>query len=179
MRLPVLVVEDNRETLFIYEKYLKGSGFQVVPARSIRAARRLLKEARPVAIVLDILLEGESTWELIAELKRQPQTRGMPLWVVTMVDNQHKARALGADDFCVKPVDRAWLLDKLQAVVAPAGREKVLVIDDDEVSRYLLRGLLADTRFCVAGGVGRGRRAASWRRGSGRGPSSWTSTCPA
>ena len=41
-RLPVLVVEDNRETLFIYEKYLKGTGFQVIPARSARAARRLL-----------------------------------------------------------------------------------------------------------------------------------------
>ncbi len=138
--LPVLVVEDNRETLFIYEKYLKGSGFQVVPARSVRAARRVLKELRPVAVVLDILLEGESTWELIADLKRQPQTRDLPLWVVTMVDNQHKARALGADDFCVKPVDRAWLLDKLQEVVRPGEREKVLVIDDDEVARYLLRG---------------------------------------
>ena len=60
-----------------------------------------------MAVVLDILLEGESTWELIAELKRQPQTRDVPVWVVTMVDNQHKARALGADDFCTKPVDRA------------------------------------------------------------------------
>ena len=148
-RLPVLVVEDNRETLFIYEKFLKGSGFQVVPTRSVRAARRVLQELRPVAVVLDILLEGESTWELIADLKRQPQTRDLPLWVVTMVDNQHKARALGADDFCVKPVDRAWLLDKLQAVVLPGRREKVLVIDDDEVSRYLLKGLLADTRFDV------------------------------
>ena len=148
-RLPVLVVEDNRETLFIYEKYLKGSGFQVIPARSVRAARRLLKEVRPVAVVLDMLLEGESTWELIADLKRQPQTRDIPVWVVTMVDNQHKARALGADDFCVKPVDRAWLLDKLHDVARPAEREKVLIVDDDEVSRYLLRGLLADTRFAV------------------------------
>jgi signal transduction histidine kinase/CheY-like chemotaxis protein len=146
-RLPVLVVEDNRETLFIYEKYLKGTGFQVIPARSVRGARRLLQEIRPIAVVLDILLEGESTWELIGELKRAETTRALPVWVVTMVDNQHKARALGADDFCIKPVERSWLLDRLQRVARSATRDRVLIIDDDEVSRYLLKGLLADTRF--------------------------------
>jgi signal transduction histidine kinase/CheY-like chemotaxis protein len=148
-RHQVLVVEDNRETLFIYEKYLKGSGFQVLPARTLGAARRLIKEARPVAVVVDILLEGENTWELIGELKRQPQTRRLPVWVVTMVDNRHKALALGADDFCVKPVERSWLLGRLQSAAARDAADKVLVIDDDEVARYILRGLLADTRFTV------------------------------
>ena len=149
-RLPVLVVEDNRETLFIYEKYLKGSGFQVIPARSVRAARRVLKELRPVAVVLDISAGGGE--HLGAD--RRPEAHGrrrttFPVWVVTMVDNQHKARALGADDFCVKPVDRAWLLDSCTPWSGRREREKVLVIDDDEVSRYLLQGLLADTRFAV------------------------------
>jgi CheY-like chemotaxis protein len=153
-RLPVLVVEDNRETLFIYEKYLKGTGFQILPAPTVRAARRLLKEIRPVAVVVDILLEGENAWELIADLKRQPGTRHLPVWVVTMVDNQHKARALGADDFCAKPIDRAWLLGKLHALEAPGAREKVLVIDDNEISRYLLKGLLGDTRFAVLEAAG-------------------------
>ncbi len=148
-RLPVLVVEDNRETLFIYEKYFKGTGFQAIPARSLRAAQQTLKEIQPLAVVLDILLEGESAWDLLGELKRQPHTRNLPVWVVTMVDNQHKARALGADDFCVKPIERAWLLDRLNNLVRASKREKVLVVDDDEVARYLLRGLLADTRFHV------------------------------
>lgn len=147
MRLPVLVVEDNAETLFIYEKYLKGTGFQVVPARTVAAARRMVQTLRPCAVVLDILLEGENGWNLIGELKRQPAMRGVPVWVVTIVDNGHKARALGADDFCMKPVERAWLLDKLHACVRPQGRDKLLLIDDDEASRYLLKGLLADTRF--------------------------------
>jgi len=148
-RFPVLVVEDNRETLFIYEKFLKGTGFQVIPARSVRAARRILQEVRPLAIILDILLEGENTWDLLGEFKRAAALAGIPIWVVTMVDNQHKARALGADEFCVKPVERAWLLDRLQGLVQKQARELVLVIDDHEVSRYLLKGLLADTRFEV------------------------------
>src|SRR5262249_36534390 len=76
------------------------------------------------------------------------------------------ALALGADDFCVKPVDRAWLLDRLHALAAPDPAEKVLVIDDDEVSRYLLKGLLADTRFTVveASGGAEGLRLAAAER---------------
>ena len=74
-RRPVLVVEDNPETLFIYEKYLKGSGYQVIPARTLHAARRALAQFVPVAVVLDVLLEGESTWELLEELKRARATR--------------------------------------------------------------------------------------------------------
>ena len=70
-RRPVLVVEDNRETLFIYEKFLKGSPFQVIPARTVREARRLLEQIRPAAVVLDVMLEGESTWELLGELKQR------------------------------------------------------------------------------------------------------------
>ncbi|HEY7426798.1 MAG TPA: ATP-binding protein [Gemmataceae bacterium] len=148
-RLPVLVVEDNAETLFIYEKYLKGTGFQVVPARTVAAARRLVQTLRPVAVVLDVLLEGEHTWDLIGELKRQPHMRGVPVWVVTVVDNHHKALGLGADDFCIKPVDRSWLMTRLHALIRPSGQAKLLLIDDDEASRYLLKGLLADTGYEV------------------------------
>lgn len=161
-RSPVLIVEDNRETLFIYEKYLQGTGFQVIPARTARAARRALKELRPVAVVLDVLLDGESTWDLIGELKRRPETSDLPVWVVTVVDNRHKALRLGADDFCTKPVDRAWLLGRLLSLMRPQARDHILLIDDDEVSRYLLKGLFADTRYAVSeasGGVDGLRRA--------------------
>ncbi len=147
----MLVVEDNRETLFVYEKYLKGTGFQVLPARTLRAARALLQEVRPVAVILDVLLEGENSWDWLAELKRQPATRDIPVWVVTVVDNRAKALALGADDFCPKPVDRNWVVGRLQALVRPGGRGKVLVVDDDEVLRQLVCLTLAEDGFEAAG----------------------------
>lgn len=141
-RLPVLVVEDNRETLFIYEKYLKGSPFQVAPARSLKEARCALQQIRPLAVVLDILLENEYAWNFLAELKEAEATRDIPVYVVTMVDNQQKALSLGADDFCIKPVEREWLLNRLKALSEGEPQPKVLTIDDDEISRYLLRGML-------------------------------------
>ena len=145
-RLPVLIVEDNPEAQFIYEKYLKGTGFQGVPATDLKQARQAMREFRPTAIILDVLLQGENSWEFLRELKQDPQTKEIPVLVVTVVDNRHKALSMHASAFCEKPVDRGWLLKNLQ-IAANAAREKVLIIDDDEVSRYLLKGLLSSTRY--------------------------------
>jgi signal transduction histidine kinase/CheY-like chemotaxis protein len=141
-RKPVLVVEDNRETLFIYEKYLKGTPFQVIPSRSLKEAKNTLRELRPLAVVLDILLENEYAWNFLAEIKADERTRDLPVFVVTMVDNRPKALSMGADDFCIKPCEREWLLSHLRAMTDERRAEKVLVIDDDEISRYLIRGML-------------------------------------
>jgi CheY-like chemotaxis protein len=140
----VLVIEDSPEELLVYEKYLKGSGFQIVPAATIRQARHALEHVKPVAIVLDILLRGEDTWKLLAELKTNASTRRVPVIVVTSVDDERKGLSLGADAYAVKPVERRWLLDQLRRVTGQQPIRRMLVIDDDEVSRYLMRRLLDD-----------------------------------
>ena len=141
-KLPVLVVEDSRESLFIYQKYLKGTRFQAIPAATTQEAREALLKFRPLAIVLDVLLQGEHSWDLLRELKNNPDMRDIPVFVITVVDNRQKALVLGADGFHAKPVDRAWLLRRLQAVAAERCYS-VLVVDDDDTSRYLLSTLLS------------------------------------
>ena len=148
-RAPVLVVEDDRQTLFLYEKYLAGAGFQVMPARSIDDARAILLKQRPAAIVLDIMLEGETSWRFLSDLKSSAATRDIPVLVVTVTDRENKARALGADEFWMKPMDEEWLLRKLKALARRGPVEKVLVIDDDDVARYLVKRLLAETPYRV------------------------------
>jgi CheY-like chemotaxis protein/anti-sigma regulatory factor (Ser/Thr protein kinase) len=138
-RAPILVVEDDRKTIFIYEKYLAMAGFQVVPARSIDDAEHLIAKMRPAAVVLDVMLEGETSWNFLAKLKNDPGTRDIPVLVVTVTAKEQKARALGADEFWLKPVDQERLLRKLGALANNGARGKVLVIDDDERARYVLR----------------------------------------
>jgi signal transduction histidine kinase/CheY-like chemotaxis protein len=148
LRVPVLVVEDSPEEMMLYEKFLKGSGFHVVRAMTTRQARHALGQLRPAAIVLDILLRGEDAWTLLAEIKHDPQTRDIPVLIVSTVDDQAKGLALGADAYAVKPVERRWLLDRLQGLTGRAPVRRVLVIDDDEISRYLVRGWL-DEMSCL------------------------------
>jgi CheY-like chemotaxis protein len=118
----------------------------VVPAQDLNEARRALAEFKPVAIVLDVLLQGEHSWQLLQDLKENPSTRDIPVFVVTVVENESKALALGATAFHAKPIDRAWLVNQLQAVLG-RNQGQILIADDDEISRYLLRGLLANTGY--------------------------------
>ena len=144
-KIPILVVEDNREALFIYEKYLKGSKFQAMPATNIAEARHALSQFRPEAIVLDVLLEGEHSWDLLRDLKKDPTTSDIPVYVITVVDNRDKALSLGANGFHSKPVDRMWLLNQLEKLALSLPKPRVLIIDDDAASRYLVRNLLSET----------------------------------
>jgi signal transduction histidine kinase/CheY-like chemotaxis protein len=144
-RSPILVVEDDRKTIFIYEKYLAMAGFQVVPARTIAEAERHLAKFRPAAIVLDVMLDGESSWAFLSRLKHQPDTRDIPVLVVTVTNKEQKARALGADEFWLKPIDQDQLLRKLRSLKVTGSPTRVLVIDDDPRARYLI------TKFLDAG----------------------------
>lgn len=149
---PVLVLEDDPQEMFIYERYLAGSGFRVIPARSVAEAREAVQHVTPAAVVLDVMLDGETSWQFLEELKRDPRTCDVPTLVVTVLDRERKARALGASEFFVKPVEQQWLLRKLQSLAAQRADRHVrtvLVIDDDDVSRYLVRRLLAETPYRV------------------------------
>jgi CheY-like chemotaxis protein/two-component sensor histidine kinase len=155
-RIPVLVLEDAPETRLLYEKFLRKSPFQLIPANNLGEARRMLRQVRPRAIVMDILLRGEDSWTWLAELKAESATREIPVLVITSVDDERKGLSLGADAYCLKPIGRDTLISQLQALTGASaeisGAEQalqngnaqpcILIIDDEPVDRYLLVRLL-------------------------------------
>jgi CheY-like chemotaxis protein len=148
-RTPVLVVEDNRAALIVYERYLTKSGFQLVPARSLEEARDRLTSLKPAAVILDVMLEDQSSWSFLEDLKSDPKTKDIPVLVVTVMGGEDRARSLGADDFSLKPVDETWLTSRLRTLARRGPVQKVLVIDDDETARYLMRKFLEDTPYSL------------------------------
>jgi signal transduction histidine kinase/CheY-like chemotaxis protein len=152
-RIPVLVVDDEPEARLIYEKYLRDSPFQALAVSNLRQARAALRQNRPRVIILDIVLRGEDTWTWLAELKRDEFTRDIPVMIASVVEDRGKGLALGADAYCVKPLERGVLLDQLQrlmGVAAAPGRNEtrdtpdrqVMIIDDEPAARYVLSKLL-------------------------------------
>ncbi len=137
--VPVLVVEDSAEERYVHERVLAGSIYEPVFARTLREARERLLDAHPRAVVLDIQLFGEDTWTFLGRIRTQPETRSLPVIVVTNVDDRQKALALGADAYAAKPVEREWLIARLDALVRPPG---MLIVDDEESFRYTLEHLL-------------------------------------
>lgn len=143
--IPVLILDDDAETRLLYEKFLRGTRYQAIAARTLREAREIVSRVHPRAMILDILLRGEDSWRWLGELKAHPETADIQIIVATSVEDERKGVALGADAYCMKPLERAMLLEQLDALTGP----RVLVIDDDPASRYLLQRLLADGRTCV------------------------------
>ncbi|MBE9181708.1 response regulator [Oculatella sp. LEGE 06141] len=145
IHLPILVVEDHTETLFIYEKHLQQTRYQLIATRTLAQARQALQQFRPAAIILDILLEGQNGWTLLQELKGDEATRDIPVLVITVIDNEKQALVLGANGFLIKPVERLPLLHKLNTLINQGKIQTLLLIDDDPAYRYVVKQLLVDT----------------------------------
>ncbi|MEH2027389.1 ATP-binding protein [Nostoc sp.] len=148
-RLPILAVEDHPETLFIYEKHLQDSTYQLIATRTLAQARLVLQQLQPAAIMLDIMLEGQNGWTFLREIKGDETTRTIPVLVITIIDNEKQALALGANGFLIKPVDRLQLLNKLNTLINQDNPQKILLIDDDPAYRYLVKQLLVNTQLSI------------------------------
>ncbi|AGA25174.1 response regulator [Singulisphaera acidiphila] len=141
-RRPVLVIEDDAVDLLFSEKILEGSVFQVLPVRTRDEARRVLRRVVPVAILLDILPEEEG-WLLLAEIKARDDLKDVPVFVISRSADKEQALALGAAEFHSKPIDPLWLLKSLKRLDQDSALETILLIDDEEPHRYVLKGLLS------------------------------------
>ncbi|MEA5606328.1 ATP-binding protein [Nostoc sp. UHCC 0252] len=148
-RLPILAVEDHPETLFIYEKHLQESTYQLIATRTLAQARLALQQLQPAAIMLDIMLEGQNGWTFLREIKGDETTCNIPVLVITIIDNEKQALALGANGFLIKPVDRLQLLNKLNTLINQNKPQKILLIDDDPAYRYLVKQLLINTQLSI------------------------------
>jgi signal transduction histidine kinase/ActR/RegA family two-component response regulator len=114
--VPVLIVEDNAQTQLLYEKYLAATDFRPILVRSVWEAERALESTLPAALLLDIHLGSEDSWNWLARLKADPGRGRIPVIVVTEIDDKDKGYALGADAYFIKPVFRDELLATLKTL---------------------------------------------------------------
>lgn len=143
----ILIVEDNPETAFIYSRYLTNAGFQSHAVSTIDQAKRVLTSTHPAAVILDILLRSETSWGFLRDLKSDPAYGNVPVLVMSVVDDEHKVYGSGADAFLMKPFASDRMIGEVIRLTSESSRPRVLMIDDNEVSRYLLRGMLPDNQF--------------------------------
>jgi signal transduction histidine kinase/ActR/RegA family two-component response regulator len=113
-RRPLLVVDDDRASLDLVTAYLEGCGTDIVRARDGAEALELARRLRPAGVVLDIRLPKVDGWDVLAALKGDPTTAGIPVVVVSIVDEPGRAHALGVAEYLTKPVSREELLSSLR-----------------------------------------------------------------
>ena len=152
----VLLIEDDAQAAELLRTQLDSAGYTIDVAVSGESGLSAAAARPPDAIVLDVRLPGMDGWEVIRRLKSDERLAGIPVFVASILDERQAALALGADEYFVKPVDRAALLGSLARAVAARPTPKVLVLDsDDEVRRAIEDGLRAGGADVVACANGR------------------------
>src|SRR5499433_4486829 len=137
----ILVVDDDATVRELVVRHLERAGFAAVAARGGQEGLRLVRELRPAAVTLDIMMPDLDGWTVLAAIKGDPELAGIPVVLMSIVDQKNRGYALGAADYLVKPVDRAKLVETLRNICgATAGR--VLLVDDDAVVRRSVRQAL-------------------------------------
>ncbi len=140
---PVLVVEDNQLAANLMSVWLADAGYKVEVATTGEEALRKAITLLPAAITLDILLPEMDGWRVLHRLKELPETKDIPIIVVSIVEDKSFGLSLGAVDYMVKPVARLELLSKIERL-AQKGRKthRVLVIDDNPADISLIEEML-------------------------------------
>ena len=137
----ILVVDDDATVRDLVERHLERAGFAVVTARGGQEGLRLVRELRPAAVTLDIMMPDLDGWTVLAAIKGDPALAAIPVVLMSIADEKNRGYALGAADYLVKPVDRTKLVETLTGICGPAAG-RVLLVDDDEVVRRGVRQAL-------------------------------------
>jgi signal transduction histidine kinase/DNA-binding response OmpR family regulator len=154
VRLRVLVIEDDRAAAQLIQTQLISAGYEVLVCQEPQNALELAAQFQPGAITLDIVMKPKNGWEVLSQLRCDPRTSHIPLIVVSMVDQPGMGTLLGADEYLVKPVDKATLLAALQrrAGIRPSPKRtrSILVVEDDVASREFIVEMLTAQGYTVA-----------------------------
>ncbi len=119
----ILVVEDEAALVELLRYNLEEEGFRVSDAADGEAALAAVAEDKPDLIVLDLMLPLISGLEICRQLRRRPETRGLPIIMLTARgEESDRIRGLdsGADDYVTKPFSPSELVARVRAVLRRA-----------------------------------------------------------
>ncbi len=139
-RSPVLFLEDNLETAHLLESYVRNSEFQPILASTVGQAEVWTSRHKPAVVVSDIYIGDDLAWGFLARMRQKwPE---IPLIVTSIFEQSRAAIDAGADLFLPKPLEPEVLLTELRRLTAQFGTKRLLLVDDNDVARYILRELL-------------------------------------
>jgi PAS domain S-box-containing protein len=144
----ILAIDDDPQVIGLYERYLTPHGYYVVPLTESASATERIRELKPFAITLDIMMPNKDGWSLLAEIKADPDIRDIPVVICSIIDQEEKGYGLGAAGYLLKPILEDDLVHAIETL-KPAGEVlDVLIIDEDlNDLRLIERVLLENGRY--------------------------------
>lgn len=121
----VLIVDDDPDLVETVSMILESKGYEVGKAYDGIEGEAAIKQRRPDALVLDVMMPRKNGYQLCKELKANQATRGIPVVLLTAVGeavptttySHAEGMAVEAEDFIPKPVDAATLVEAVERLL--------------------------------------------------------------
>jgi len=151
----LLIVEDDQHYARVLLNLARDRGFKVIHAKTGADGLALARKHRPTAVSLDVFLPDMLGWTVLNQLKRDPETRHIPVQILTIEDERQYGLERGAFSFMTKTVTTESLetaLDRLKSFTISRVR-RLLVIEDDPAEQLSVAELLGheDVEIISAG----------------------------
>jgi HAMP domain-containing protein/CheY-like chemotaxis protein/signal transduction histidine kinase len=142
----VLIIENDRAFAEILLDLARGKGFKGLVALDGETGLRLVRSFGPDAVTLDLDLPGINGWTVLERLKKHPDTRHIPVHIVSGTGDRHHGLSAGALSFLEKPVSKESLENAFEQIGDFIDRnvKNLLVIEDDETQRMSIIELIGD-----------------------------------
>ncbi len=121
MQQPILIIEDNEQTLYLLTFILEKHGYGVVQARDGRAGIELAGRVEPALILLDIQLPVLDGYAVARELRSNATLAAIPIIAVTsyaMVGDRERILAAGCTGYIEKPIDPDTFMSQIEQYLA-------------------------------------------------------------
>ena len=116
-----LIVEDDMTCIYLWQRYMKRSGFRAISTQEGKGALDMARREKPDLVVLDVMLPDMDGWEVLEALKDDPSTRDIPVLVCSALQEEKLSIAKGADGYLQKPILYEDFLTALSSIDARLG----------------------------------------------------------
>ena len=156
----LLIVEDDRRFAQILLDIAREKGFKAIHAEHAEAALAAIKRYQPSAITLDVKLPGMHGLTLLDRIKNQPETRHIPVQIVSVTGPLPRRKRKGIIAQLQKPVTPEIVKSQLDRMRSLSERKqkRLLVVEDNEVQRRLVEEFIGGEDVHIVG-VARGEDA--------------------
>ena len=146
----VLVIDDDPAVRDFMSRSLVSEGIRTLLAADGEEGLRLAREGHPDLIFLDVLMPKLDGWGVLSALKADDVLSNIPVVMLTMMNNPEMGYLLGAAEYLSKPIDRQRLVETIRRYRSSSDTANVLVVEDDDATRQVLRRTLVKDGWTVA-----------------------------
>ena len=146
----ILVVDDEAPIRQLLREQLEAEGYIVREAKDGMDAITKVRIKSPDLIILDVVMPQMSGFDVAAILKNNPDTREIPIIILSIVGEEERGYRLGADKYLAKPIDTEALLKEIDVLISQGtSTKKILVVDENVSAAKALADVLQAKGYSV------------------------------